>query len=111
MLHQLASEEDVDALMSAPGPIWLLKHSNACSISTAALDEVNRFLGDHPDQHGGVLVVQSHRPLSNHVSQRLKFVHQSPQLFLLKGGKVVWSATHWSITAEAMGAAAASATA
>jgi len=106
MLQQLASEAEVDALMSAPGPTWLLKHSNSCSISSAALDEVNRFLGDHPDQQAGVVVVQSHRPLSNHVSQRLKFVHQSPQLFLLKDGKVVWSATHWSITADAMTAAA-----
>ncbi|MBA3700127.1 MAG: bacillithiol system redox-active protein YtxJ [Planctomycetes bacterium] len=111
MIQQLANEEEVDALMSAPGPIWLLKHSNSCSISSAALDEVSRFLGDHPEQQAGVVVIQSHRPLSNHVSQRLKFVHQSPQLFLLKEGKVVWSATHWSITADAMSVAAASASA
>ena len=101
-LHLLAHESDVDALLNAPGTVWLFKHSNACSISTAAHDEVARFLGDHPEQHAGMVVVQTHRPLSNHVSQRLKFVHQSPQLFLLKAGKVVWSATHWSITASAM---------
>lgn len=106
MLQQLANEAEVDALISAAGPSWLLKHSSACSVSSAALDEVNRFLGEHPEQPAGVVVVQSHRPLSNHVSQRLKFVHQSPQLFLLKDGKVVWSATHWSITADAMAAAA-----
>lgn len=106
MLQQLASEAEVDALMSSPGPTWLLKHSTACSISGAAYDEVERFVTDHPDHHAGVVVVQSHRPLSNHVSQRLKFVHQSPQLFLLKAGKVVWSATHWSITADAMAVAA-----
>jgi bacillithiol system protein YtxJ len=109
MLQQLASEADVDALLTAPGPTWLMKHSTACSISGAALDEVSRFLDQHPDHQAGVVVVQSHRPLSNHVSQRLKFVHQSPQLFLLKDGKVVWSATHWSITADAMSVAAASA--
>lgn len=107
MIQQLASEADVDALMSAPGPIWLLKHSTACSISSAALDEVSRFLGEHPAHQAGMVVVQSHRPLSNLVSQRLKFVHQSPQLFLLKAGKVVWSATHWSITADAMATASA----
>lgn len=106
MLQQLASEAEVDALMAAAGPIWLLKHSSACGVSSAALDEVSRFLDDHPDHQAGVVVVQNHRPLSNHVSQRLKFVHQSPQLFLLKAGKVVWSATHWSITADAMAAAA-----
>ncbi len=106
MLQHLATEADVEALMAAPGPTWLFKHSNACSISGAAYDEVERFLTDNPDHQAGMVVVQSHRPLSNHISQRLKFVHQSPQLFLLKDGKVVWSATHWSITADAMAAAA-----
>lgn len=106
MLQQLASEAEVDALIAAPGPIWLLKHSSVCGVSSAAFDEVSRFLNEHPDHQAGVVVVQSHRPLSNHVSQRLKFVHQSPQLFLLKAGKVVWSATHWSITADAMKQAA-----
>jgi bacillithiol system protein YtxJ len=105
MLQQLASEADVESLVSSPGPAWLLKHSNACSVSGAAYDEVERFLGENPEHKAGVVVVQSHRPLSNHISQRLKFVHQSPQLFLLKGGRVLWSATHWSITAEAMAAA------
>jgi bacillithiol system protein YtxJ len=109
MLQQLASEADVEALMASPGPAWLLKHSNTCSISSGAYDEVQRFLAEHPEHQVGVVVVQTHRPLSNHVSQRLKFVHQSPQLFLLKDGKVAWSATHWSITAEAMGAAVAAA--
>jgi bacillithiol system protein YtxJ len=105
MLQQLASEAEVDALMSSPGPTWLLKHSSACSISGAAFDEVARFLTQHPDHQAGVVVIQSHRPLSNLVSNRLKYMHQSPQLFLLKDGKVLWSATHWSITADAMSVA------
>jgi len=105
MLQQLASEAEVDALMSAPGPTWLFKHSNACSISSAAFDEIGRFLAEHPDHQAGVVVIQSHRPLSNLVSNRLKYMHQSPQLFLLKEGKVLWSATHWSITADAMNVA------
>lgn len=105
MLQQLASEADVEALMSTPGPAWLFKHSNTCGVSGAAHDEVERFLNDNPEHKAGMVVVQSQRPLSNHISQRLKFVHQSPQLFLLKDGKVVWTATHWSITADAMAAA------
>jgi bacillithiol system protein YtxJ len=105
MLQHLVNETDVDALLNAPGPVLLLKHSNACSISSAALDEVTRFLGQHPEVAAGMVVVQTHRPLSNLVSNRLKMVHQSPQLFLLQGGRVRWSATHWSITADALTAA------
>jgi bacillithiol system protein YtxJ len=105
MLQHLANETDVDALLNSAGPALLLKHSNVCSISSAALDEVTRFLGQHPEVPAGMVVVQTHRSLSNLVSNRLKMVHQSPQLFLLQGGKVTWSATHWSITAEALATA------
>jgi bacillithiol system protein YtxJ len=107
MLQPLTTEAQIDAMLTAPGPVWLFKHSNACGVSQAAFDEVRAFTEGHPEQQVGMLVIQEHRPLSNLVSNRLKYVHQSPQLFLLKDGKVQWSATHWSITAEAMAGAAA----
>jgi bacillithiol system protein YtxJ len=103
--HQLHSEAEFDSLLAAPGPQWLLKHSNTCGISQAAYDEVTNFMATHVGQQVGMIVVQEHRPLSNLVANRLKYVHQSPQLFLLCDGKVAWSATHWSITAAAMAAA------
>src|SRR4051812_44025411 len=109
MLQTLSTEADIDALVTSPRAVWLFKHSNACGVSSAAHEEVDRFFASHPGQDGGLLVIQQHRPLSNLVSNRLKYVHQSPQLFLLKDGKVLWSATHWSITAEAMAAALAKA--
>ena len=103
--QQLQCEADVEVVLTAPGPTWLFKHSSTCGISLAAYDEVANFLAKHVDQQVGMVVVQEHRPLSNLISNRLKFVHQSPQLFLLRDGKVAWSATHWSITADAMAAA------
>jgi bacillithiol system protein YtxJ len=102
MLQQLTKESDLEALMKSPACTWLFKHSNTCSVSSAALDEVNSFLSAHPEQNVSMIVVQTHRPLSNAVASQLKHVHQSPQLFLLKDGYVLWSATHWSITADAM---------
>ena len=85
-----------------PQPAWLFKHSITCSISRAALDEVEGFLSRHPDAALGMVTVQSQRPLSNWIATRLARVHQSPQLFLLQAGQVRWSASHWSITAAAM---------
>ena len=102
MLQQLTKETDLEAVLKSPAFTWIFKHSNTCSVSTAAFDEVNNFLITHSDQQVNMIVVQTHRPLSNTVATRLKHVHQSPQLFLLKEGHVLWSATHWSITAEAM---------
>jgi bacillithiol system protein YtxJ len=105
----LQSEADVVALMAQPRPVWLFKHSNSCGISSAAHDEVAAFCSQNPQQTVGMVVVQTHRPLSNYVSQKLSFVHQSPQLFLLHNGTVAWTASHWSITASAMTAALATA--
>jgi bacillithiol system protein YtxJ len=52
-----------------------------------------------------MVVVQEQRPLSNLIAQRLKYTHQSPQLFLIENGSVRWHASHWGITATAMSAA------
>lgn len=106
MLAPVTSDADVDALLAAPGPAWLLKHSATCSISAAAHQEVETYLAGHPDQRAGVVVVQTHRPVSNAIAARLGYTHQSPQLFLLRGGTVAWQASHWAITAVAMERAA-----
>ena len=105
MAQTLVDQADVESLLALPQPAWLLKHSNACPISFAALDAFNAYLGSHADEPAGLLVIQEQRPLSNWVATRLGRVHQSPQLFLVSGGKAIWMATHWGITVEAMMAA------
>jgi bacillithiol system protein YtxJ len=106
MLTPLTSEAGAEALITSSEPAWLLKHSTACSISHAALAEVEAFIAAHPGP-AGLLVVQQSRPLSLWVANRLGRVHQSPQLFLIQDGAVRWSASHWSITAAAMAQALA----
>lgn len=105
----LTTDADVDALLADSGPVWIFKHSNACGVSHAANEEVEAFLAQHPDQRIGRVVVQTHRPVSYAIAERLKRVHQSPQLFLLRDGKVLWASSHWGITAAAMGEALAAA--
>ena len=105
MYRVLVDETDTETLISSTAPAWLLKHSNTCPISTAALDEFTKFLTNRPGDTAGMLVVQTQRSLSNWVAERLKYTHQSPQLFLLRGGRVLWQASHWSITSDAMGEA------
>jgi bacillithiol system protein YtxJ len=102
MHRRLASEAEAEALVASPQPAWLFKHSNACGVSREALAQITDFLARNPGQDAGVVVVQEQRSLSNWVSNRLKYVHQSPQLFLVQAGSVLWSATHWGITAPAM---------
>ena len=111
MPKQLITQDAVEALIARPGPVWLFKHSNSCGVSAAALAQLDTFLAASPTTDIGMVVVQDSRPLSSWISTRLRYVHQSPQLFLLRDGAVAWSASHWAINAEAMTKALAGASA
>lgn len=100
----LTTQEQTEALITGSTAGWILKHSNTCPVSSAAYEEVESLLADQP-LPAGVVVVQQARPLSNWLATRLGFVHQSPQLFLVRSGKVLWQASHWGITRKTMEAA------
>jgi bacillithiol system protein YtxJ len=104
-ITRITDQAEAERLLALPRA-WLLKHSTACGISANAYDEVHRYAEAHPDEPIGVIVLQTERPISNWLAQRLKAVHQSPQLFLVADGKALWQSTHWSITAAAMERAA-----
>ena len=104
MITEAQSQGDIDALFFAEKPSWVFKHSATCPISAAAQDEIETYLSTHPAESAAMVVVQHDRPLSNWISTRFGRVHQSPQLFLVANGAVLWSTSHWSITAAAMDA-------
>jgi bacillithiol system protein YtxJ len=98
-----------DAWIDAPGPRWILKHSNACPVSAAGKAAFHDYLRGHPGEVAAVLVVQRHRAASDRVAARLGVRHETPQAILLLGGKAIWHASHGGITAEALAAARAGA--
>ena len=102
----LTSTDQTEAFLIGTEPRWVFKHSNTCPVSTAALDEVTSFLKSQP-MPLGMVTVQEARPVSNWLATRLAYVHQSPQLFLIRDAKVAWHASHWGITAAAMTSALA----
>lgn len=106
MMTELTTQDQAEALLQGTQPLWVFKHSNTCPVSSAAHDEVAAFLTAHP-MPLGIVTVQLARPVSNWLATRLSYVHQSPQLFLVRDGKVVWHASHWGITTAAMTAAVA----
>jgi bacillithiol system protein YtxJ len=84
--------------------VLLFKHSNACPISGRAHEEVADFLGGQPDPAFGfaMIVVQTARPLSNVVADRLGVEHESPQAIVVRNGEAVWSTSHWNITRKSL---------
>lgn len=80
--------------------VVLFKHSTMCPVSASAYEEMSRFEGDV-----GLVVVQKARPVSDEIETRTGVRHESPQALVLRGGQVVWTASHWKVTAEAVGGA------
>jgi bacillithiol system protein YtxJ len=105
-LTPLTQLSDVDAAIaeSETRPVLLFKHSRYCGVSAEALDE----LQSHIDSATGdvayrMVTVQTHRPISDAVAQRLGLRHETPQAILLRNGKIVWNASHFRITATQLG--------
>jgi bacillithiol system protein YtxJ len=82
---------------SNEAPVLLFKHSNSCPISAQAYKQMKQYKGDV-----SIIVVQQARELSQAVEQRTGVRHESPQALVLRGGRVVWTASHFDITADAV---------
>jgi bacillithiol system protein YtxJ len=111
-IEKVETTEDLDRHFAASfdEDVWFLKHSLTCGISTAAWREFERFAGDHPVERAVrfcLIEIQPSRPISRALAERLEVRHQSPQAILVRGGKAVWQATHFSITCRALTAAGA----
>lgn len=97
--------EELDRLLAASEqrPLLLFKHSYTCGISAEALDELVAHLKDGAaDAHYALVTVQTHRDVSNAVANRLGVRHETPQALLIHNGQVVWSASHFRVTAGAV---------
>lgn len=96
-------EEWHDVLeQSKEAPLFVLKHSMTCPVSTAAYRVFDTYTTTIPKYF---LTVQDSRLVSNEIESDLGIRHESPQLFLLKDGKAIWQATHYAISKSEIGKA------
>lgn len=91
--RRISESQSFDELLSRSNerPVVIFKHSNSCPISAAAYQEMGRI------QDVALVEVQSARELSNEIERRTGILHESPQVLVLRKGKVVWEATHWDV--------------
>jgi bacillithiol system protein YtxJ len=82
-------------------PAIIYKHSNTCGISERAYSEMSRVT-----RPVGLITVQTARAVSLAIETRFKVEHESPQVLILRDGKVVWTASHGQIRADTVEAAA-----
>lgn len=97
--NSITDEESLEELftLSHDEPVVLFKHSTTCPISAAAYQQMSGY-----DGPVSLIIVQSAREISQRVAALTGVRHESPQTIILRKGKAVWSASHWSITADAV---------
>jgi bacillithiol system protein YtxJ len=107
-LTTLRGIDELDELLTRSGqqPLLLFKHSYSCGISAEALDALVEHLNaDRANATYAMVTVQTHREVSNAVASKLGVRHETPQALLVRDGRVVWAASHFRVTADAVKAA------
>jgi bacillithiol system protein YtxJ len=100
---QLTQIETLDEIteISKNQPVVILKHSTSCGISRMVLKQFEQSY-DLKDEQIKLyfLDLLAYRDISNKIASRFNVPHQSPQLLVIKEGKVVFDASHSSIQFE-----------
>ncbi len=99
---ELADADSLDRFLAQPNgsPAIIFKHSNACGLSARAHAQMSRL-----ERPVGLVIVQQARALSDEIAARTHVEHQTPQVFIIRGSEVLWTASHGQIIAEAVEAA------
>lgn len=73
----------------------LFKHSNTCGISARAYREMANLT-----KPVGLVIVQRARVVSDEIARRWSLAHETPQVLIVRNGKLVWSASHFEVKAN-----------
>jgi len=74
----------------------IFKHSNRCSISSVALQRLQK--GKQPGEiEFYFLDLIRYRPLSNKIAEVFKVRHESPQVLVIKNGECIFYESHLGI--------------
>lgn len=98
--QMLTSKQQLDEIELAPKKVVVFKHSTRCGISRMVLKRFEKEYDFSEDQFQPYLLdLLNHRELSQEIASRFGVVHESPQLLMLKNGKIVHHASHHGIVA------------
>jgi len=78
-------------------PQLIFKHSSSCGISSMVLTMFNSSFDSQWECDLHFLTIQANRELSNAIATRFGVRHESPQLLILKDGKISFHTSHGAI--------------
>ncbi len=83
--------------------ILIFKHSIRCATSSMVVNRLERgWQLDENHVPTYFLDLLSHRDTSNAIASMFDVLHESPQVILIKNGVCIYSASHNSISSEAI---------
>jgi bacillithiol system protein YtxJ len=98
---QLTKEQDLNTIkdISNSQAVLIFKHSTRCSISSTALNRLERSWKEEEVKNikPYFLDLLNFRAISNHITDEFKITHESPQILLIRNGQCIYSASHLSI--------------
>jgi len=97
-LNRMEQLEEIK-LISQTEPVLIFKHSTRCSISSNALDRLERQASNvqNPGFKPFFLDLLAFRSISNQIENEFGIEHQSPQVLLIKNEKCVYNNSHIGI--------------
>lgn len=91
-LHQIAEQ-------SKYKPQVIFKHSTRCSVSSMALNRIERV--DTPETIDFYLLdLIQHRNISSKIADQFQVHHESPQVLLIKNGACIYDESHMGINMD-----------
>jgi bacillithiol system protein YtxJ len=98
-MQEMTTTEQADQALEGETAV-LFKHNPTCPISARAQQEVQSFASSNPDARVHMVDVLGSREVSNHLAERTGITHQSPQVIVASGGRAVYDAAGFAITAD-----------
>jgi len=99
--NKITSVKDLESIVkrSQEKPVLIFKHSTRCSISSMALNRLER---EWKEAYVDLIEPQyldliEHRELSNSISEDYGVDHESPQVLVVNKGKCSYNSSHMSI--------------
>jgi bacillithiol system protein YtxJ len=98
---QLKDEKELEKIkdLSSSQPVLIFKHSTRCSISSTALNRLERHWEEEEMRNVKTyyLDLLSYRSVSNKIEEIFGVTHESPQILLIRDGKCVYHVSQLSI--------------